>query len=115
MSRRDWNHFDTQEIQRPVLLERAVRSLLDIYSALQEASGCNFLGIAKEVLANNAYSPLPQQPPDSSERLIAFIGEWFVQTIVMDGADIGISFSVSRCNTCILSCMLLLPLACTFL
>ncbi|BDA47654.1 probable Nck-associated protein 1 at N-terminal half [Coccomyxa sp. Obi] len=88
--------FTDKELQRPVLLEGAVRRLLDIYSALQEVSGCNFLGIAKEVLANNAYSPLPQQPPETIERLIAFIGEWFVQTIVMDGADIGISFSISR-------------------
>lgn len=90
-----------QDLARPVLIEKAVRRLLDIYSALQEASGCDLVGVAREVVAGNAYSPLPQQPPEAGggERLIAFVGEWFVQTVLMDSANAGVSFSLSRCGS----------------
>lgn len=79
-------------------LERAVQKLLRIYQALQEASGCGLMGVVRDVLAREAYSPLPQQPPDpaSGERLVAFVGEWYVQTVVRDSANIGITFSLSR-------------------
>ncbi len=89
-----------QDLARPVRIEAAVRRLLDIYSALQEASNCDLVGVARDTLAGNAYSPLPQQPPDggAAERLIGFVGEWFLQTLLVDSANLGVSLSVSRCG-----------------
>ena len=96
-----------QELARPALLEAAVRRLLGVYAALEEASGAELTWLAREVLTAAAYHPLaPDQAPLSAsggglampqqERLIAYVAEWYALRILVDTGDLGISFSAPR-------------------
>eukprot|EP00884_Botryococcus_braunii_P021814 jgi/Botrbrau1/8316/Bobra.0081s0005.1 len=90
--------FDGQVIEKPAVLEKSIGHFFHILQKLQLGSGVDLSGAARNVLVEQAYAPLDNDTADQSAgaRVVSYIGEWYMRTIIRDTANLGVCFSMSR-------------------